>query len=49
VKKGVDRLHKLLPDLILDVPAAPTLLVSFEKMAKEEGCLVSASEVVTSI
>ena len=47
VKKGVDRLHKLLPDLTLDVPAAPTLLVSFEKMAKEEGCLVATSEEVS--
>lgn len=46
VKKGVDRLHKLLPDLTLDVPAAPALLVSFEKMAKEQGCLVTTTEAV---
>lgn len=46
VKKGVDRLHKLLPDLSLDVPAAPSLLVSFEKMAKEQGCLGSAPDAV---
>jgi programmed cell death protein 4 len=39
VKKGVARLHTLLPDLSLDVPAAPALLETFEKMAKEEGCL----------
>lgn len=39
VKKGVARLHQLLPDLSLDVPTAPALLVSFEKMATEEGCL----------
>ena len=43
VKKGVDRLHKLLPDLSLDVPAAPTLLEAFEKMASEQGCLSSIS------
>lgn len=41
VKKGIDRLHKLLPDLSLDVPAAPSLLADFEKMANEEGCLIS--------
>jgi programmed cell death protein 4 len=39
VKKGVERLHKLLPDLSLDVPAAPALLEAFEKMALEQGCL----------
>lgn len=39
VKKGVARLHQLLPDLSLDVPAAPALLETFEKMAMEEGCL----------
>jgi programmed cell death protein 4 len=39
VKKGVDRLHKLLPDLSLDVPAAPKLLEAFEAMARAEGCL----------
>ena len=40
VKKGVDRLHKILPDLALDVPAAPKLLAAFEKMASEQGCLL---------
>lgn len=39
VQKGVERLHKLLPDLSLDVPAAPALLEAFEKMALEQGCL----------
>jgi programmed cell death protein 4 len=39
VKKGVDRLHKLLPDLTLDVPVAPKLLEAFEKFATEQGCL----------
>jgi len=39
VKKGIVRLHKILPDISLDVPTAPTLLESFEKMAIEEGCL----------
>jgi programmed cell death protein 4 len=39
VKKGIGRLHKILPDLTLDVPAAPTLLAAFEKLAQEQGCL----------
>jgi programmed cell death protein 4 len=44
VKKGVARLHKLLPDLSLDVPAAPALLETFEKMAMEEGCLPESTK-----
>mmetsp|Transcript_99022 Transcript_99022/g.285740 ORF Transcript_99022/g.285740 Transcript_99022/m.285740 type:complete len:438 (-) Transcript_99022:161-1474(-) len=36
VKKGVDRLHRILDDLKLDVPTAPTLLQDFENMLKEE-------------
>jgi programmed cell death protein 4 len=44
VKKGVARLHKLLPDLSLDVPAAPALLETFEKMAMEEGCLPESAK-----
>lgn len=43
VKKGVDRLQKLLPDLSLDVPAAPKLLAAFEKMASEQGCLAAST------
>jgi programmed cell death protein 4 len=43
VKKGVDRLHKLLPDLSLDVPAAPKLLEAFKAMARAEGCLGNVS------
>jgi programmed cell death protein 4 len=39
VSKGVARLHALLPDLSLDVPAAPKLLAEFEAMAQEGGCL----------
>jgi len=39
VAKGVSRLHKLLPDISLDVPTAPLLLEAFEKMATEKGCL----------
>ena len=39
VKKGIDRLHKILPDLALDVPTAPKLLATFEKLAEEQGCL----------
>jgi programmed cell death protein 4 len=44
VAKGVARLHKLLPDLSLDVPAAPALLETFEKMAQEEGCLPQSAK-----
>jgi programmed cell death protein 4 len=44
VLKGIDRLHKLLPDLTLDVPAAPALLESFETMVKEQGCLGTTSD-----
>ncbi|CAB9502480.1 Programmed cell death protein 4 [Seminavis robusta] len=40
VTKGVARLHSLLDDLSLDVPAAPKLLKEFEVMAEEGGCLV---------
>ncbi|KAL3914352.1 MAG: hypothetical protein SGILL_006136, partial [Bacillariaceae sp.] len=36
VAKGVDRLHRGLDDLKLDVPAAPTLLADFEVMLQEE-------------
>ena len=43
VKKGVDRLHKILPDLSLDVPTAPKLLEAFEKLAEEQGCLPGTS------
>jgi hypothetical protein len=39
VKKGVVRLHMLLPDISLDVPAAPKLLEAFETMAMEQECL----------
>lgn len=41
VQKGLSRLYKLLPDLSLDVPAAPKLLEEFEKLAREGGCLGS--------
>ena len=36
VDKGVDRLKRVLDDLTLDVPAAPTLLQDFERMLEEE-------------
>jgi len=36
VAKGVDRLHRIMDDLQLDVPAAPTLLQDFEVMLREE-------------
>lgn len=43
VSKGVSRLHKILPDLVLDVPAAPAMLDEFEKMAIEGGCMTLSS------
>lgn len=42
VAKGVDRVHRVLDDLKLDVPTAPKLLQDFEHMLKEE--LPSADE-----
>ncbi|KAL3903469.1 MAG: hypothetical protein SGILL_010433, partial [Bacillariaceae sp.] len=36
VAKGVDRLHRVLDDLKLDVPAAPKLLSDFESLLREE-------------
>ena len=39
VAKGVSRLRKILPDLKLDVPAAPQMLDEFEDMAREGGFL----------
>lgn len=44
VSKGVDRLHRILDDLKLDVPAAPTLLKDFEEILKEEIPSVADSE-----
>lgn len=44
VKKGVARLHRILDDLKLDVPAAPTLLQDFENMLEEELPLVVVDE-----
>jgi len=41
VSKGISRLHKVLPDIQLDVPAAPAMLREFEEMAKDGGCLAS--------
>lgn len=39
VAKGSSRLRKILPDLRLDVPAAPKMLDEFEEMAREGGFL----------
>mmetsp|Transcript_1133 Transcript_1133/g.1884 ORF Transcript_1133/g.1884 Transcript_1133/m.1884 type:complete len:462 (-) Transcript_1133:131-1516(-) len=39
VAKGVQRLEKILPDLKLDVPAAPSMLDEFETLAREQGFL----------
>jgi len=36
VSKGISRLHKLMDDLKLDVPAAPSLLKDFEALLREE-------------
>jgi programmed cell death protein 4 len=36
VSKGVSRLHKILDDLKLDVPAAATLLQDFEMMLRDD-------------
>jgi programmed cell death protein 4 len=36
VAKGVDRLHRIMDDLKLDVPAAPSLLSDFESLLEEE-------------
>lgn len=45
VTKGVSRLRKSLPDLILDVPAAEKMLDEFEEMARDGGFLhVPAAE-----
>ena len=41
VAKGVNRLHKVIKDIQLDVPAASMMLEEFQKMAKEGGCLAS--------
>ena len=41
VRKGIDRLHTILPDLALDVPMAPSLLAAFEDLALQQGCLKS--------
>jgi len=43
VKKGIARLHTLLPDLSLDVPAAPKLLQEFEDMAAKNGLPTTTS------
>jgi len=43
VSKGISRLHKMMSDLKLDVPAAPAMLDKFEKIAQESGCLVISS------
>jgi programmed cell death protein 4 len=37
VKRGIRRLHELLPDISLDVPSAPTLLSSFEGLLVSKG------------
>lgn len=42
VSKGISRLHKVLADIQLDVPAAPAMLKEFEEMAREGGCFVSS-------
>jgi len=41
VQKGISRLHQRLPDMSLDIPAAPRLLAEFERLAREGGCLTN--------
>lgn len=36
---GFDRLHELIPDLVLDTPTAPELLEKFTRQAVADGCL----------
>mmetsp|Transcript_26510 Transcript_26510/g.37366 ORF Transcript_26510/g.37366 Transcript_26510/m.37366 type:complete len:471 (+) Transcript_26510:118-1530(+) len=43
VAKGLSRLHKILPDLSLDVPAASKILEEFETLARDGGCLPAPS------
>jgi programmed cell death protein 4 len=43
INKGVDRLHKILPDITLDVPAAPKLLEAFKKCLVDQECLAASS------
>jgi hypothetical protein len=45
VAKGVQRLEKILPDLKLDVPAAPSMLDEFETLAREQGFLHIPSQI----
>ena len=45
VAKGISRLHKILPDLKLDVPAAPRMLDEFETLARDGGFLHIAASV----
>ncbi|EJK59532.1 hypothetical protein THAOC_20224 [Thalassiosira oceanica] len=44
VGKGASRLRRALPDLTLDVPAAPQMVDEFEQMASERGILRVAGE-----
>jgi programmed cell death protein 4 len=43
INKGVDRLTKILPDITLDVPAAPKLLEAFKKCLVDQECLAASS------
>lgn len=43
VGKGVDRLHRTLSDIQLDVPAAAAMLDEFETLAREGGCFASSN------
>jgi programmed cell death protein 4 len=45
VAKGIDRLKKLLPDMILDIPLAPVLLSDFETMVHTMGCLPDSEDI----
>lgn len=43
-KKGFDKLHKLLPDLVLDTPAAASVLAGFVARAKADFVLLDTYE-----
>jgi programmed cell death protein 4 len=49
INKGVDRLYKILPDITLDVPAAPKLLEAFKKCLVDQECLAASSIMMTTI
>ena len=43
VSKGFSRLQKILPNLVLDVPAAPAIYDESEKVAIEGRCMIPST------